>query len=270
MRWSLILSTFIAAQSALSFASVLPSSVQLQRRAGGAKVSSKTYRKASEDSKYAYKFDKTGGVTREKLKPADRLPKNQKTLMIPKTDADHVFEHQMLDNYLGKHGLKFDNLHPDLQKKVKGIINGAGNMAPVPASVNRGKGQVVKQGMKGKALAPKKDRDDYTKLSYGTARKTAKQLDQAFKDANHNFGKDTLHRTLRNTMEKAKIMKPGESSPASSKASSAGSTAGSTKGTPKRPVHVVSAGKSPLKGKGPSKAPTRKSSRIAAQPKKKV
>jgi hypothetical protein len=269
MRWSLILSTFIAAQSAVSFAAVLPSSDQLQRRAVGAKVSSKTYRKASEESKYAYKFDQTGGVTREKLKPADRLPNNKKTLMIPKTDADHVFEHQMLNNHLKTQNLEFEKLHPDLQKKVKGIINGPGNMAPVPAGVNRGKGQVVKQGMDGKAVAPKKDRDAYTKLSYGTARKTAKELDKAFKDGGHGFGKNTLHSKLRNTMNNAKIMKPGDASPASSKASSAGSSAGSTKGTPKRPGRTFPVGKSsPLKGKAPSKAPARKSSRIAAQPKK--
>lgn len=98
MRWSLILSTFIAAQSALSFAAVIPSSDQLQpssdqlqrRGPAGAKVSSKTYRKNAEDHAYAYKFDKAGGVTREWLEPSERLRNNQKMLKIPKTDAGMV------------------------------------------------------------------------------------------------------------------------------------------------------------------------------------
>jgi len=229
-------------------------------------VSSKTYRKSSEDHKYGYKFAKDGSVSREKLAKADRPAKNQKTLMIPKTDADHVFEHQMLNNHLEKHKLQFDNLHPDLKEKVKGIINGPANMAPVPAGVNRGKGQLVKQGMDSKAIKPKKDRDEYTKLSYGTARKTAKALDKAFKDGGHDFGAKTFHNTLRNTMNNAKIMKPGDPSPASSKASSAGSSAGSTKGTPKRPARVFPV-KSPKVAVKTPKAPTRQSARIAAKKK---
>ncbi|EDR06152.1 uncharacterized protein LACBIDRAFT_328926 [Laccaria bicolor S238N-H82] len=200
MRWSLILSTFIAAQFALSFAAVIPSSDQLQRRArlSSARVSSKAYRKNSENAHYAYKFDLAGSVTREKLKPSERHPHNQEMLMIPKTDADHIFEHQILDGYLDDHGLAFEyvsmfimiKLDADLQENLKRIINGPGNMAPVPAGVNRGvrllssgKGQLVKHGMKGKAIAPKKVRDEYTKVSYRTARKTAQQLDQAFKDS---------------------------------------------------------------------------------------
>jgi len=226
-------------------------------------VHSKTYRKNSEGHAYAYKFDKTGGVTREWLEPSERLRHNRKMLMIPKTDADHVFEHQMLNNHLAKHGLEFGGLAPDLQEKVKGIINGPGNVVPVPAGINRGKGQLEKHAMNEKAIAPKKDRDEYTKLSYGTARKTAKQLDQAFKDGGHNFGKNTLHRTLRNTMNNAKIMKPNDPSPASSRASSPGSNAGSIKGTPKRPARVYPVGKP-----SPAKAPSRKSGRIAAKPPK--
>ena len=37
--------------------------------------------------------------------------------------------------------------------------------------------------MKGKAIIPKKDRDEQIKASYATARKTAKELDQALKNA---------------------------------------------------------------------------------------
>lgn len=69
--------------------------------------------------------------------------------------VDHVFEHQMLRNHLNKHGLKFkyvfvfiimrappnlllSDLHPELKKTLKGIINDPANVAPVSARVNRG------------------------------------------------------------------------------------------------------------------------------------
>ena len=132
MRWSLILS--ITVLSTFSAALVIPTSdfVDLERRAG-AKASSKTYRKKSEDHDYAYKFDHTGAVTREKLKPEERSAKGKLRLLIPKTDAgkfiefmntyisgtlpltllsfsivDHVFENQMLNNHLAKHNLKYE------------------------------------------------------------------------------------------------------------------------------------------------------------------
>ena len=95
---------------------------------------------------------------------------------------------------------------------------------------------MIRHGLKGKALKPSKSRDQYTLLSYKTARKTAKNLDQAFKDVSypsnhsfifsinpwalaqhgHDFKDKTFHNTLRNTMDNAKIMKPGDPSPASS------------------------------------------------------
>ena len=132
MRWSLILSS-LTVLSTFSAALVIPTTeiVDLERRAaGGAKASSKTYRKNSESHDYAYKFDQSGGVTREKLKAADRPANGKKVIMIPKTDAgkyiylesgpisltlfssfsivDHVFEHQMLNNHLAKHNLKYE------------------------------------------------------------------------------------------------------------------------------------------------------------------
>ena len=89
MRWSLILSS-LTVLSTFSAALVIPTTefVDLERRAaGGAKASSKTYRKNSESHDYAYKFDQSGGVTREKLKAADRPANGKKVIMIPKTDA---------------------------------------------------------------------------------------------------------------------------------------------------------------------------------------
>jgi len=241
--------------------------VDLERRVN-AKTSSKTYRKNSENHDYAYKFDQSGAVTREKLKSADRPANGKKMLMIPKTDADHVFEHQMLNNHLAKHNLQYDKLDPKLQDKVKGILNGPHNMAPVPAGVNRGKGQVVKHGLDGKALKPNKSRDQYTLLSYGTAKKTAKELDSTFKAAGHDFKGNTFHKTLRNTMNNAKIMHPNDPSPkssnqGSSKASSDGSSKassvhGSVKASPRKPI-VVGGKKTKVA------LPIRSSARIAAK-----
>jgi hypothetical protein len=234
MRWSLILSTSLTVLSTLSVALVIPlsePSVDLERRAvDDAKTSSKTYRKNSENHDYVYKFGQTGGVTREKLKLTDRPANGRKIIMIPNTDADHVYEHQMFNSHLQKHGLQYDQLDPKLQEKSKSIINGAKNMAPVPRKFNRGKGQTIKHGLKGNAIKPNKGRDEYTLLSYKTARKTAKNLDKAFKDHGHDFQGDTFHKTLRNTMNNAKIMDPNDPSPKSSDhGSSKASTDGSSK-----------------------------------------
>ncbi|EDR06292.1 small secreted protein [Laccaria bicolor S238N-H82] len=287
MRWSLILSTFVAAQFALSFATVIPSSDQLQRRApaDGAKVSSKTYRKISQLHPYAYKFDKAGGVTRHRLTQSARIPNHRTMLLIPKTDADHIFEHQVLDHHLDKHGLKFGDLHPDLKKQVKGIMNSPNNLVPVPAGINRGKGQVFRQARKGKAITPKKDRDAYIKLSYTSSKKTAKQLDHAFKKAGHDFGQNTVQRTLRNMMNNAKIMNANDPSPASSRSSSRSSSKASSKASSR----ASSPNRSPASSRASSpqsnassnkaipkrpalvfipKAPNRKSDRIAAKPPK--
>jgi len=270
MRWSLILSTSLTVLSTFSAALVIPlassdSYVDLERRAGGAKASSKTYRKNSENHNYAYKFDKSGGVTRAKLKPKDRPAHGKSVLMVPKVDADHVFENQMLNNHLSKHNLKYDTLHPKLKSEVKNILNDPKNMAPIPSKVNRGKGQAIKHGMKGKALKPNKSRDQYTKISYGTARNTAKELDQAFAKHGHDFKGNTFHKTLRTTMNNAKIMHPNDPSPKSSHhGSTAGSSSGSTHGSvrpgasPRKPIVVGS--------KKPKVAlPPRRSARIANQ-----
>jgi hypothetical protein len=142
MRWSLILSTSLTVLSTFSAALVIPSTeslVDLERRGNGAKASSKAYRKNSEAHNYAYKFDQTGGVSRERLSKADRPANGKAMIMIPKTDAgrsyrfeyiriseplslttfsfsfffffsivDHVFEHQMLNSHLAKHNLKYE------------------------------------------------------------------------------------------------------------------------------------------------------------------
>jgi len=274
MRWSLILSTFFAVQSALSFicaALVVPlPSDELEKRAPtDAKASSKTYRKNSQSHPYVYKFDKTGGVTREKLKPEDRLPNGKKLIMIPNTDADHVFELQMVYNRLKRNGIEFKNLDKDLKNKAKEIINGPGNVVPVPAGVNRAKGQLSKHGLAGKSIAPQKARDEYTLLSYGTAKKTAKSLDKLFKDHGYKFEKGkTFHKTLRDTMDNAKILKPGQPSPAASSRSSSRSTSlrrvpsVGVKGFPRRSARIHATKNQP---KQKVTMPNRKSPRPAAK-----
>ena len=39
----------------------------------------------------------------------------------------------------------------------------------------------MRHAQKGKKISPKKDRDEYTRLSYPTAKKTAKKIDRLFK-----------------------------------------------------------------------------------------
>ncbi|KAF8881673.1 hypothetical protein CPB84DRAFT_1817231 [Gymnopilus junonius] len=226
MRWSLILSTLVLVQSALSFLCVAlaipPSWLALDRRTIGAgpKASSKTYRKNSQKHAHAYKFDGEG-VTREKLKPEEIQANGAHMIKIPHTDADHIFELQMFKSQLDDHKLRFDKLDPNLRKDVQEIINGADNVAPVPAKVNQSKGQYIKHALKGKDIKPMKTRDGYILLSYTTARRIAKRLDKVFKKHGHDFGQDTFRKKLRNTMENAKLFRPGEPSPAgSSRASS--------------------------------------------------
>jgi len=268
MRWSLILSTSLTVLSTFSAALVIPSTESLERRGNGAKASSKTYRKNSEGHDYAYKFDQTGGVSRQKLPKADRPANGKKVIMIPKTDADHVFEHQMLNNHLAKHNLKYNDLHPKLKGDVKTILNNPKNMAPVPSKVNRGKGQVIKHGLEGKALKPNKSRDQYTLLSYKSARGTAKKLDKAFKDNGHDFKGNTFHKTLRNTMNSAKIMDSKNPSPKSSRRGSSVGTSSSASSSHGGSNHGIKA--FPLKPKAvpvrKSKVslPPRRSTRIAA------
>ena len=103
MRWSLILSISLTVLSTLSVALVIPSSyessVDLERRGGDAKTSSKTYRKNSEKHDYAYKFDHSlaSAVTHEKPKPGDRPANGKKMPMIPKTDAGMYYIHDRFE-----------------------------------------------------------------------------------------------------------------------------------------------------------------------------
>jgi len=228
MRWSLILPTTVFVLSTLSFALVIPSSsesVYLEKRAKGAKTSN--YRKQAPYHPYLYKFDQSG-VTREKIKNEDLPVLGKKQLIrIPnkKEDADHIFEHQMLMNHLDKHGLKYENLDGKLQNKVKKILNSRHNLVLVPASHNRRKGQLVKQGSKGKALKnPNEVTDQYAYLSYKSARKVAKKFDRTFKKHGYDFKEETFGKTLRDTMNNAKIMNPGDPSPETSSNSGEGSS----------------------------------------------
>lgn len=98
MRWSLILTTFIAAESGLSFfclALAIPQ--ELERRtpapakAASAKVPSKVYRKNATGARNKY-MNSNLGSTREKLKKEDRLAYGEKRLRVPHTDAGTPFQ----------------------------------------------------------------------------------------------------------------------------------------------------------------------------------
>ncbi|KAF8799706.1 hypothetical protein BYT27DRAFT_7119876 [Phlegmacium glaucopus] len=248
MRWPLILSTFITALSTLSFVCVsliVPLSwVEIERRAG-AKDTSKNYRENAKGHEYAYTFGGPSGVTREKLKPDEISANGEEMLKIPGVHADHVYEHQMLK----AHQIRV-HLHPDLKKEVKEIINGPENMAPVPGPINMGKGQVIKHGMAGKALKPNPARDQYTLLSYGTAKKTAQKLDEAFKNHGYDFKDKTFHNMLRTAMDNTKIVDPKSSS-------AGGSNTGSANANPRRTKPFV-VGKQGTPLKSPARLATKK------------
>jgi len=237
MRWSLVLSALIAVQSTLSFVCVaLPISTQsdeLERRAparrtrrapsSGLKLASKKYRTNSKDHPIAYHV--TGLAARGKLADGAKVERkvlrgkgekhgHANKLLASKAGpihADHVFEAQMLDHHLKKHNIDFSQMHPGLQKKVKNILNHPKNMALIPGSINQSKGQLIKQGMQGKKVKPQKARDQYAKLSYGTAHKTAGKLDEALK-AHPGYSKavrgDTLQQKLKDTFVSAGLHRP--------------------------------------------------------------
>jgi hypothetical protein len=235
MRWSLILPAFVLVQSALSFVCVAlaipPSLNNLEARARtSAKISSAAYRKNSQGHHYSYTIDGSGRATRKRLTKNERLDHGEELLKLPKIDADHIFEHQMFGSVLGDHGLTFAGLPSTLQEEARNIMNGRKNMAPIPAGINRSKGQLIKYGMRGKVIRPNKGRDAYALVSYAAARATAMRLDRAFKP-HYSLGGKTFHAALRNTMNTAKILKPGDPSP---QESSKGSSSGSSKGSPRR------------------------------------
>ncbi|KDR81089.1 hypothetical protein GALMADRAFT_153434 [Galerina marginata CBS 339.88] len=134
----------------------------------------------------------------------------------------------MFNKVLGAHGLKFETLPTTLQETARKIMNGPKNVAPISAGINRSKGQLIKYGMRGKAIRPNKGRDAYTLVSYAAARMTAGKLDRAFKAHNYDFKQGTFHAALRQTMNTAKILKPGDPSP---RGSSRGSRSESSRGS---------------------------------------
>jgi len=217
MRWSLILFTSVAVLSTLSVALVIPTSespVDLERRARkSVKASSKIYRGNAKDHGFAYLFSSNGrGVTSKRLSAKGRLLNGQTLAKLPKTDADHIFEHQLFMAHLNKHRINYGDLHPDLKEKASEIFNGPQNMALIPAHINRRKGQVFKHALRGVALVKSKPGNPahhqvhkYIKVSYPSALKTAKDLDEAFKDHDHDFGHDGFQNTLHKAMIAGKI-----------------------------------------------------------------
>lgn len=228
MRWSLILSTFIVVLSALSFACValvIPSSVELERRGSSKRQqvseSPKVYRKNSLRHKNAYHEGPDGVLKKSKLKLIkDRFVHGMKKLKLQKTQGDHVYEIQMVNTHLKTMGYTWEQLHPNLQKDIRGIINGPDNVALIPGRINGGKGQVIKNALRGLFIKPKPDRDQYIKDSYSTAKKSAERLDKAFDTHNTHLRGTSFKDPLRAAAETAGIFNPGEHSPATSRSSS--------------------------------------------------
>jgi hypothetical protein len=93
--------------------------------------------------------------------------------------------------------------------------------------------------MNGKIIDHKQSRDEYTLLSYGTANKTAKKLNQAFKTCVYNFKNKTFHNTN---------AKPA---PASLTSSSSTPNAGSLMAAPWHSPPRLAVKRTKMKGKMP-------------------
>ncbi|KIM36040.1 hypothetical protein M413DRAFT_51579, partial [Hebeloma cylindrosporum] len=219
MRWSLILSAFIVVQGTLSFVCVAlpvpPSSQNLEKRARrvGPTVPSNVYRENAKHHVHAYEF--TGLGDKGKIKETSKV--EMKTLEEGHAYAhgdDHVFEMQMFHKHLDDHKINYATLDPGFQKKLTDIMNGPGNMALIPGSVNQSKGQLIKHGLKGKEIKRNNVRDAYALKSYDTAHSTAAKLDAAFKEHGHDFGEMTFTHTLKKTFQDAGLH-PRPSHPAS-------------------------------------------------------
>ncbi|KAK2459385.1 hypothetical protein APHAL10511_008604 [Amanita phalloides] len=226
MRWSLILSAFftvLSLQCLLSFALVTTQNKgTLEKRMFGrgkhkdVKASSKTYRGHSFSHPHAYDFSGPS-VTHHHIPVGQRQSVFSKMFRKKKYDADHVYETQMYHNTLHQQGTSHSQLPANLQDEARRIMNGPENMAPIPPSVNRSKGQLVKWGLKGKSLRKSNGlARSYSLNSYPTARHTAEELQQAFQQHGYGHQGPTFHDTLHNSMTHAGILTPGQPSPPNS------------------------------------------------------
>ncbi|KAF8149155.1 hypothetical protein B0H34DRAFT_802663 [Crassisporium funariophilum] len=226
MRWSLIIPTFVLVQYAFSFSYAapvippLPDQLERRAKADSAKASPKTYRGNAAKHPFRYQTEKKNiKASRHKLEVKDRLDHGKALLATPNTDADHIYEDQMVKKVLQDNGMVLRKLPHDFIHEVRRIINSPENMALIPAGINRGKGQLVKHGMKGKAITPKGPRDQYTKLSHPTAKKIALDLDNLAKKYKLGLKAEAFVGELHKTMKNAKIFEPGELSPVGSESS---------------------------------------------------
>jgi len=220
MRWSLVFVAQALFFSALSHAFDTSSPGLFARTRSPIHVASKTYRKSSQQHHYAYKVDaNAGSVSRVKLANNQRAALGAKAIVVPKTDADHILEKQLVTKHLAKHGpagqKSLDKLPAAAQLAVKNIVNAPGNLAPIPAGINRSKGQKVKGGIAGGSTKDNKLTQSYMAVTYPTARRVAKQIDKVYKE-NGVKTSQSVAKTLKNTYQAAGIIKKGQRSPASS------------------------------------------------------
>ncbi|KAK2459386.1 hypothetical protein APHAL10511_008605 [Amanita phalloides] len=229
MRWSVVLSTFftvLSLQSLISFALVTTQNEgTLEKRVFGigkgkdkdVKASSKTYRSNSFSHPHAYDFSGPSGVTRQSIPDGQRQSFFSKMFKGKKYDADHVYEAQMYHDTLRRQGTSHSQLPANLQDEARRIMNRPENMAPIPPSINRSKGQLVKWGLKGKSLRKSNGlARSYSLNSYPTSRHTAEELQQTFQRHGYGHQGPTFHDTLHNSMTHAGILTPGQPSPPNS------------------------------------------------------
>jgi hypothetical protein len=150
MRWSLSVSSiFTLLFAAICFEHVFSLPAPYDDSEGGSlvararlrsgkslKASSKTYRKAATLHPYKYSGKK-------------RLSSNSRHALKKTHDADHLLEHQTVLHALKKIGHSPSSLPPKAHHELKAIFNHPHNLALIHKSINRSKGQAMKQGLAG-------------------------------------------------------------------------------------------------------------------------
>ncbi|KAK2459378.1 hypothetical protein APHAL10511_008597 [Amanita phalloides] len=218
MRWSQILSAFVtlvSLQSLLSFALVTTQNSEiLDKRDKNDRIKSSSYRRNSMLHPYAYNFQPSGQVTRRPIPVDERKKYNREKLRQKGTDADHIFEGQMYTHHVEKVlGKEHRTLPQTLKDAVKHVLNRPSSVAPVPATINRSKGQMIKAGLKGNHIQRLNPATrHYSLATYPSAAYAAEDLQHAFEHHGYGAGHPTFKDTLRSTYENAQILTPSRSS----------------------------------------------------------
>jgi len=262
MRWSLItlfaLVAFIGEVCAAPLPSILSEDlVELEAR-GVIKPKASNYRANARNHAYSYHATPRGVNI-------IRAPAHGPQTPGHKRDADHLLEIQTLKHALVKQGRPWETLSDRHQKRIQGIVNHQRNMAFIDAKYNRGKGQINKHALRGKAIRRNPGRDNYFRATIPTAKRVARHVDAYL--VNHNM-QGNVHDTLLHTIRHSGVVPHGQTPGTAPNTPHPGALPGSThntpSGSPSHPAAVLSPG-TQLFGGGGSRPSSPDMNALAAQ-----